>query len=73
MHKFIAILRLVGLLAFLAFIVSLFIVENGYTFNYLQRNLIQISFASFVILALFQAYNFYNYYIKSYFNKDDKS
>jgi c-di-AMP phosphodiesterase-like protein len=66
MHRYIAILRIVGLITLLIFIVSLFVIKNASSLNYWQKNLIQISLGSFVILALLQGFKFYNYYIKNY-------
>ncbi len=75
MKKKIAVLRIIGVLAFVVFVISLF---NGSTltgylvFSELQKILITTSFACFGIIMLMQLYLFY---FKSYYqdeNGDDQ-
>lgn len=71
MYKLIAILRIVGLLSFLAFIVSLFFGNESQMFTYfsnrLQRSLILVAMICFAITFALQLYQFY---IKNYLQKN---
>ena len=78
MKQKIAILRLVGVIALVAFMVSLFITtpasaEGFGKFSQLQQLLMLISFACFGIVMAMQVYRLYiQYYLRREENGDDE-